>query len=66
MRNKDKFVIPEVYLDTVDKCMEYLQKVDYDSYGFPMFFLSYAYFTKTWQAGFRNPSNFKNPEIQAK
>lgn len=64
-------VIPFPYPDTIEKCLEIIEKVRYESFGFPMFFLDYDYSNlkhsdKKWSCGFRNPCNFENPTIECK
>lgn len=50
----------------LESCLSVLQSIKYESYGFPVFTLTFDYsITKTWSAGFRNPANFENPTIKA-
>jgi hypothetical protein len=58
--------IPEVYPETLEESLKIFEKIKYNSYGFPLVFLDYDYTFKSWSVVFRNPANFKNPDIKAK
>ena len=48
---------------TLEECLKIFEKINYNSYGFPMFFLDYDYeIKKMWSVAFRNPANFDNPD----
>ena len=50
--------------DSLEKALETLKNVKYESYGFPMFFLDWNGTFNCWSCGFRNPANFSNPNIK--
>ena len=52
--------------ETTDECLILISKVEYKSYGFPVFQLYYDYTFNHWSIVFRNPDGFKNPKIKAK
>lgn len=58
--------IPETYPTDLQECLQLFESISYKSYGFPMVMLDYCYTFKVWSMTFRNPSNFSNPNIQAK
>lgn len=41
-----------------------IELLEYKSHGFPMFFITYDYTFKYWSCCFRNPAEFKNPDIK--
>lgn len=52
--------------NTLENDLKYLESIEYECHGFPVFFLDYDYsITKKWSAAFRNPINFENPGIKA-
>lgn len=59
-------LLPTVYPDDLQECLQIFEKLRYKSYGFPMVWLDYNYTFKCWSMAFRNAANFKNPDIKAK
>ena len=48
------------------KLFDQLKAYQYDSFGFPIWFLSYSYIDNTFSVTFRNPRRFKNPDTKSK
>ena len=47
---------------TLEECLKLLEKIKYNSFGFPMVFIVFDYtVTKKWSINFRNSVNFENP-----
>lgn len=45
------------------ECLKILEKINYESHGFPMVFLSFdSGMKREWSIMFRNPSNFESPD----
>lgn len=59
-------LLPDVYPDDLQECLQIFEKLRYKSYGFPMVFLDYQYHFKFWSMSFRNPANFSDPNIKAR
>lgn len=59
-------MIPLPYPERLEDCLLVFEKLKYKSFGFPMVFLSFDFFNKNWDFGFRNPANFENPNINGK
>ncbi len=59
--------IPLPYPETLEECLKIVERIRYESFGFPYGFLDYDYsLTKTWSLNFRNPVNFSNPDTRDK
>ena len=59
-------LLPDVYPDDLQECLQIFEKIRYKSYGFPIVWLDYNYTFKHWSMAFRNAANFSNPNIKAK
>lgn len=61
-----KIILPEVSPSTLEGCLKIFEKIKYQSYGFPAFFLDFDYkVTKQWSCAFRNPVTFDNPNTSS-
>lgn len=63
--NKDKLI--EILSNppkSLESCLDIISNIKYKTYGFGAFSLDYVFHDKKWRCGFRNPVNFKNPEIR--
>lgn len=59
-------LLPDVYPDDLQECLQIFEDIRYKSYGFPMVFLDYQYTFKFWSMSFRNSANFSDPDIKAR
>lgn len=50
--------------ETLEESLKIFETIRYKSYGFDMVFLDYNYTFNYWGVVFRNPVNFKNPDIK--
>lgn len=57
-------MIPENNPRTLEESLNIFENIRYKSYGFGIVFLDYNYTFNYWSMSFRNPVNFKNPEIK--
>lgn len=64
-KNIDPILIKDNYPKSLETCLDLLQKIKYNSIGFPMVMLSYNYHFKNWTCVFRNPLDFSNPETKS-
>ncbi|WP_394749552.1 hypothetical protein [Spongiimicrobium salis] len=55
-----KEIIPEVYPDNIEDCLNILKNIKYKSFGFGMMYLYYRYDNGCWSVIFRNARNFEN------
>ena len=62
---KEKDLFPESYPTDLNECLKFFEGITYESYGFGIVWLCYNYSLRYWSMDFRNPANFKNPEIKA-
>jgi len=50
-------------LENLSDCLKLVEQINYNSFGFPVVFLSFDYtLTQKWSVSFRNPVNFENPD----
>jgi len=63
---KNKALFPDPYPTDLNECLLLFEKFTYKSCGFGVISLYYNYSFKYWSMVFRNPENFKSPEIKAK
>lgn len=59
-------LLPDVYPDDLQECLQIFETLSYKSYGFPIVWIDYNYTSKCWSMTFRNPVNFSNPNIRSK
>lgn len=50
--------------ETLEESLKIFETISYKANGFPIVFLDYNYRFNYWQVVFRNPVNFKNPDIK--